>query len=165
MSTADNLAAAFAGESQANRRYLAFAKKAETEGYPQVAKLFRAAADAETVHALAHLRVLGGIKSTVENLDAAIAGENEEFTEMYPAFLKEAEAENNKPAVNSIQNAMTVEKVHYDLYSEAKNAVAAGKDLPAASIWVCQVCGNTVIGDRPDECCVCHAMAKAFKEI
>ncbi|MCX7009565.1 MAG: rubrerythrin family protein, partial [Kiritimatiellaeota bacterium] len=109
MSTTENLKAAFAGESQANRKYLAFAKKAEAEGFPQVAKLFRATAEAETVHAHSHLRVLGGIKTTAENLTEAVAGENYEFTQMYPPFVAEAEKDGNKPAVMSFKNAMAVE--------------------------------------------------------
>ena len=131
MSTSDNLQAAFAGESQANRKYLAFAAKADAEGHPQIAKLFRAAAAAETVHAHAHLRVMGGVKDTKQNLQAAIAGEAHEFKEMYPGFIKEAEAEGNKAAVISFRNANAVEKTHHDLYSKALEALEAGKDLDA----------------------------------
>ena len=134
MSTTDNLKAAFAGESQANRKYLAFAKKAEADGYPQVAKLFRAAAEAETVHAHAHLRVLGGVKTTVENLGEAIAGEGFEFQEMYPKFLEEAIAEGNRPAEVSIKNALVVEEVHHGLYSKALAAVNGGGDLAATPV-------------------------------
>ncbi len=165
MSTQDNLQAAFAGESQANRKYLAFAKKAEADGYPQVAKLFRAAAEAETVHAHAHLRVMGGIKSTAENLQEAIAGEAHEFTSMYPEFVAEAEAEGNKPALISCRNAMAVEKTHHDLYAEALAAVQAGNDLASASIYVCQVCGHTHIGEAPDSCPVCGAKKDRFVEV
>ena len=143
MSTQDNLQAAFAGESQANRKYLAFAAKAEAEGHPQIAKLFRAAAAAETVHAHAHLRVMGGVKDTKQNLQAAIEGEGYEFKEMYPGFIKEAEAEGNKAAVISFRNANAVEKTHYDLYSKALEALEAGNDLTPASIYVCDVCGHT----------------------
>lgn len=109
MSTKENLAAAFAGESQANRKYLAFAKKAEQDGYPQIAKLFRASAEAETVHALAHFKVMGGVKTTAENLQAAMDGEGYEFTNMYPGFIAEAKKEENKAAEKSFQNAMDVE--------------------------------------------------------
>jgi rubrerythrin len=161
----DNLAAAFAGESQANRKYLAFAKKADEDGFPQVAKLFRAAAEAETVHAHAHLRVMGGIKSTTENLQAAIDGEGHEFKEMYPGFLKEAEAEGNKPATFSFQNALAVEEIHHGLYSRAKSAVDGGTDLPATSIYVCPVCGNTVEGGVPDKCSVCGIPGSRFVEV
>ena len=123
MATIDNLQEAFAGESQANRKYLAFAKKAEEDGLPQVAKLFRAAAEAETVHAHAHLRVMGGIKSTVENLEAAIEGEGSEFQEMYPKFLAEAQEEGLKPAEFSFKNALAVEEIHHGLYSKALEGV------------------------------------------
>ena len=165
MATSDNLKEAFAGESQANRKYLAFAKKADDEGLSQVAKLFRAAADAETVHAHAHLRVLGGIKSTQDNLREAIEGEGHEFKEMYPGFLDEAEKEGNKPAVFSIKNALAVEEIHHGLYDEAFNAVKSGSDLPEAKIYVCQVCGNTVYNDVPDKCPICGAVKDKFTEI
>ena len=165
MATSNNLKEAFAGESQANRKYLAFAKKAEEDGYSQVAKLFRAAAEAETVHAHAHLRVLGGVKDTEENLQEAINGEGFEFQEMYPKFLDEAEAEGNKPASFSIKNALAVEEIHYDLYKEALNAVKSGTDLPGSSIFVCSVCGNTVMGKAPDKCPICGVSAEKFNEV
>lgn len=165
MATKENIQAAFAGESQANRKYLAFAKKAEEDGYAQVAKLFRAAAEAETVHAHAHLRVLGGIKDTAANLEAAIAGEGEEFKEMYPKFLAEAQAEGNKPAEVSIKNALAVEEIHYGLYSKALESVKSGKDLAATAIYVCPVCGNTVEGGVPDKCPICNVPGSKFVEI
>ena len=126
MATSDNLKEAFAGESQANRMYLAFAKKAEKDGYPQVAKLFRAAAEAETVHAHAHFRVMEGIKDTEENLKTAIEGEGFEFQQMYPKFLEVARQEENKPAVISFRHALAVEEIHHGFYSEALKAVNAG---------------------------------------
>ncbi len=162
MQTNDNLKAAFAGESQASRKYTAFAKKAEAERLPQVAKLFRAAAEAETVHAQAHLRVLGGVKSTAENLQAAIDGEAYEFREMYPKFVAQAEQEDQQGALNSFRNAMTVEQTHHALYNEALKAVKSGIDLPSASIYVCGVCGNTVVGTAPDKCPVCGARHEQF---
>lgn len=165
MSTQDNLQEAFAGESQANRLYLAFAKKAEAEDHPQIAKLFRAAAAAETVHAHAHLRVMGGIEDTKANLQTAIDGEGHEFKEMYPAFIKEAEAEGNKAALISFRNANEVEEIHYNLYSEALKSLEAGEDLPAASIHVCDICGNTVVGEAPDKCPVCGAPKTRFDEV
>lgn len=164
MSTLDNLQDAFAGESQANRKYLAFAKKAEADGYPQVAKLFRAAAAAETVHALAHLRVMGGINSTEDNLQAAIEGEGFEFQEMYPGYLAEATEDGNKPAVFSFKNALAVEEIHYGLYSEALKAVKAGQDLPEEKVFICDVCGNTVYGEVPDKCPICGAVHSRFFE-
>ncbi len=165
MATTDNLRTAFAGESQANRTYLAFAKKADAEGYPQIARLFRAAAEAETVHAHAHLRVLGGVRTTAENLQSAASGEAHEFKEMYPPFVAEAEKEGNQPAVMSFKNALAVEKVHHGLYSQAAESLNAGKDLPQASIFVCGVCGNTVIGAPPERCPICGAPKAKFSEV
>lgn len=162
MSTNENLQAAFAGESQANRKYLAFAKKAETDGFPQIAKLFRATAEAETVHALSHLRVLGGIKTTAENLQAAIEGEHYEFTQMYPAFVAAAEQEGNKAALMTLKGAMAVEQTHHTLYAQALATLKAGKDLANAQIHVCGICGHTVIGDAPDKCPVCGAPKARF---
>ncbi len=165
MATADNLKEAFAGESQANRKYLAFAKKAEADGYPQIAKLFRAAAEAETVHAHAHFRVMKGIGGTLENLQAAIAGEGYEYQKMYPEFLKAAEGEKNQAAIVTFKNALAVEETHHTLYSGALATLEAGKDLPAASIYVCPVCGHTVIGGAPDGCPVCNAAKDKFFEV
>ena len=165
MATQDNLQAAFAGESQANRKYLAFAAKAEAEGYPQIAKLFRAAAAAETVHAHAHFRVMGGVGDTKKNLQAAIEGEGHEFKEMYPAFIKEAEAEGHKGALISFRNANAVEKTHHDLYSKALEALEAGKDLAADAIFVCDICGHTHVGGAPEQCPVCGAPKTKFKEV
>jgi rubrerythrin len=165
MATSDNLKEAFAGESQANRTYLAFAKKAESDGYPQIAKLFRAAAEAETVHAHAHLRVMKGVKGTAENLQVAIDGEGFEFREMYPKFVAEAEEESNKGAAISFKNALAVEEIHHNLYAEALEKQKAGKDLPEAPIFVCSVCGNTVIGEPPEKCPVCNAPKGKFDEI
>ena len=165
MATIDNVREAFAGESQANRKYLAFAKKAETDGKPQVAKLFRAAAEAETIHAHAHLRVMDGVKSTEENLAVAVDGEGFEFQEMYPKFVAEAEAEGNKPALISFKNAMAVEEIHHGLYGKALEAVKSGSDLPESRIVVCPVCGNTVEGDAPEKCPVCGVPGERFIEI
>lgn len=162
MSTIDDLKAAFAGESQANRRYLAFARKAEADGFPQIAKLFRAIAEAETIHAHAHMRVLGEVKSTAENLAAAMAGEAYEFQEMYPAFVAQAEKEGNRAATHSFRNAMAVEETHHGLYSAALAAAEGGKDLPAENVYVCEVCGHTVTGEAPDKCPVCGAPKKRF---
>jgi rubrerythrin len=165
MGTVENLNEAFAGESQANRRYLAFAKKADEDGFHQVARLFRAAAEAETVHAHAHLRVLGGVKGTAENLQVAIDGEGYEFREMYPEFLAEAEKEGNKPAEITFKNALAVEEIHHGLYEGALEAVKAGKDLEAASVFVCSVCGNTVFGEPPDVCPICNTPRDKFFEV
>ena len=164
MATIDNLKEAFAGESQANRNYLAFAKKAEQEGRPQIAKLFRAAAAAETVHAHAHLRVMNGVKSTAENVRAAVDGEGHEFKQMYPQFVREAENEGNQPALMSFKNAMAVEEIHHGQYSAAAESLEQGKDLPEARIFVCQVCGNTVLDEAPEKCPICGAPGKQFEE-
>ena len=155
--TEQNLLEAFAGESQANRRYLAFAKKAETEGYPQIAKLFRAAAEAETVHALAHLRVLGQVKSTAENLKQAIEGETHEFTTMYPAMIDTAKEEGNKAAKSSFSYANQVEKVHADLYQKALDNMEA---LEETDYYVCSVCGDTCEKEPPEKCSVCGSKSK-----
>ena len=163
--TSDNLAAAFAGESQANRKYLAFAKKADNDGLPQIAKLFRSAAAAETVHAHAHLRVMGGVKTTAENLQAAIDGEGHEFMEMYPEFVAAAQAEGNNPAINTFNNAMAVEEIHHAMYSAALKSLNEGNDLAEDKIFVCEVCGNTVTGSAPDRCGICGVSADKFTEI
>lgn len=165
MSTKENLAEAFAGESQANRKYLAFAKQAEVDGLPQVAKLFRAAAHAETIHAHAHLRAMGGIKKTAENLSAAIEGEGFEFMEMYPPYLKQAQTEGDQLAEISFRNALAVEEIHHDLYSRALQKVKDGGDLPARKIYVCDICGNTVYDGAPDKCEVCGAPQSRFIEV
>lgn len=165
MASIDNLQTAFAGESQANRKYTAFARKAEADGYPQIARLFRAAAEAETVHALNHLRVMEGVKGTADNLKAAIAGETYEFTEMYPGFITQADGENNRGALISFKGAMAVEKTHAGLYAEALASLEAGKDLSAAAMFVCGTCGHTAVGDAPDTCPVCGAPSARFTSI
>jgi len=164
MKTKENLAEAFAGESQANRRYLAFGEAAAKEGLPQVAKLFRAVAEAETIHAHAHLRALGGVKGTADNLAEAAAGEKYEFETMYPPFVATAEEEGQRQAKISMKYAMEVEKVHHDLFNAALASVKEGKDLPDAPIRICKVCGHTVIGDAPDRCPVCGARHEAYIE-
>ena len=157
-----NLRDAFAGESQANRKYLAFAKKAEQEGYAQVAKLFRAAAAAETVHAHAHLRTLKGIGATADNLKQAIAGETHEFKKMYPQMIEDAKAEDNKAALRSFEYANAVEEVHANLYEKA---LADMDGLAAADYYVCNVCGYTCENEAPDECQVCKAKKQAFFKV
>jgi rubrerythrin len=162
MSTSENLKAAFAGESQANRKYLAFSRQAEEEGYHQVAKLFRAAAEAETVHALNHAKVMGIIGDTISNLKAAIEGETYENKQMYPDFIKEAEAEGNQKAAISFKNANAVEQIHAQLYQKALDHL--GKNQ-STTYYVCQVCGNTVEGEAPETCPICKAKREAFKKI
>lgn len=162
MPTKENLAEAFAGESQANRKYLAFAKKAEADGLPQVAKLFRAAAHAETVHAHAHLRAMGGIRSTADNLKEAVEGEGFEFQKMYPPFLEQAKAEGDRAAENSFKFALAVEEVHHGLYQQALAAVEGGTDLADRPVYVCEVCGNTVYDAAPEKCEVCLVPKERF---
>ncbi len=162
--TYDNLNDAFAGESQANRKYLAFAQKAEQEGLPGVARLFRAAAEAETVHALAHLRHLRAVKSTAENLEAARAGETYEYTEMYPPMVEAAAAENS-PAATTFRYALAAEERHAKLYAEALEAVKAGRDVEAGGIYLCPVCGNVVLGKPATPCEICSTAAAKFVEI
>lgn len=161
--TKDNLKAAFAGESQANRTYLAFGKKADDEGYGQVARLFRAAAAAETVHAHNHFRTLGGVKGTRDNLEAAIKGENHEVVTMYPDFIKAAEAENEKAALNSFKWAWEVEKTHEALYKKALSSLEQKGDT--FDYFVCQVCGHTHERAAPDKCPVCGAPASRFERV
>ena len=163
--TQENLQSAFAGESQANRRYLFFADKAEKEGQPQIARLFRAAAEAETVHARNHLEAMGAIKSTRDNLGVAVEGERHEFTEMYPSFIEQARAEGNDKAQVSFDYANKVEKIHHGLYQKALKALEAGQKLKDEPYFVCQVCGNTVAGEAPERCPICGVPRKMFKRV
>jgi rubrerythrin len=160
--TEENLKAAFAGESQANRKYLAFAQKAEREGYFQVAKLFRAAAEAETVHAHAHLRALKGIGSTADNLKEALGGETYEFKQMYPPMIENAKADGDAAAERSFAYANAVEQVHANLYQKALDNL---DNLEAVDYYVCSVCGYTCENEAPDECPVCKAKKKAFFKV
>jgi rubrerythrin len=161
--TEQYLKEAFAGESQANRKYLAYAAQAEKEGYPQVARLFRAAAEAETVHAHNHLRAMKGIRSTKENLEDAIAGETHEFKKMYPEMIEAAKAEGNKEAERTFTYANEVEKTHAALYQKLLDSL--GKAQEEYPYWVCTVCGHTTEKEPPETCPVCGAKAKAFKKI
>ena len=163
--TTKNLEDAFAGESQANRKYLFFAEKADEEGYKQTGRLFRAAADAETVHARNHLRVLQGIRATKENLQTAIGGENHEFTEMYPAFIREAESEGENKARDSFGLANKVEQIHHGLFSTFLSMLEKVQVIDEKPFYVCQYCGNTVDGEAPEKCSVCGAPKRMFKRI
>ncbi|MCW4047110.1 MAG: rubrerythrin family protein [Candidatus Bathyarchaeota archaeon] len=160
--TDENLKAAFAGESQANRLYLAFARKAEEEGFTQVAKLFKAAAEAETIHALNHLRITGQIKATADNLSTAVSGETFEFKKMYPEYIDEAKQEGNKQAAWSFDVASKVEQGHAKLYQKAIDALKSKKQLEKVDYYVCSVCGNTVEGTPPDKCPICGAPKEKF---
>ena len=160
--TEQNLLEAFAGESQANRKYLAFAKRADKEGYPQVAKLFRAAAEAETVHAHAHLHALGQVKSTAENLKAAIGGETHEFESMYPGMIEAAKEEGHKAALRSFSYANEVERIHANLYQKALKNL---ENPTETDYHVCSVCGYTCEGEAPGKCPVCGATSQAFFKV
>lgn len=163
MTTEDNLKAAFAGESQANRRYTAFARRADQKGYHQVAKLFRAAAEAETVHALNHLEALEAVGTTEENLKTAIKGEIEEFRKMYPAFIKEAKGELMQDAAAlSFEIANKVEEIHAGLFQKALKNLGSNEEV---DYYVCQICGNTVEKNPPDRCLICNAPKEMFNKI
>ncbi|HMK34142.1 MAG TPA: rubrerythrin family protein [Desulfomonilaceae bacterium] len=163
--TEKHLKEAFAGESQANRKYLAFAKKAQEEGHTGVAKLFRAAAAAETIHAHNHLEVLKGVQSTLENLKEAFGGEHYEFTKMYPEFLVKSKEEKFGAATRSFHWANEVEKIHGALYEEAIKAVEAGASLPEKDYYVCAKCGYTIADGPPDRCPVCGAKKDEFFKV
>ena len=160
--TDENLKSAFAGESQANRRYLAFAKKAEEEGFTQASKLFKAAAEAETIHALNHVRISGEVKSTMDNLNAAVSGETHEFKKMYPEFISVAKQENNRQAAWSFEVANKVEQIHAGLFQKAIDAMKAKNEMAEIDYYVCSVCGNTVEGSAPDRCPICGAPKDKF---
>lgn len=163
MNTEKNLAAAFAGESQANRKYLAFAKQADAEGYTQIAKLFRATAEAETIHAHSHFKNMGMIKTTAENLKAAIAGETYEYSVMYPDFIKEAEVEGNKAAAKAFTLANEAEKVHAGLYEKALANIA--DNATPVDYYLCTICGHIHENSAPDVCPICGAKSKAYNKI
>jgi rubrerythrin len=163
MRSEKNLEDAFAGESMANRRYLAFSKKAEEEGLKNVARLFRAAAESETIHAMNHLRAMDAVKSTVGNLEEALKGETYEKMEMYPKFIEEAEREGNRNAERTFRWALEAEKVHADLYSRALKAVKEGQDVSLADLFICELCGYTFEGETPEKCPVCGG--KKFRRV
>lgn len=162
--TLKNLLDAFAGESQAHMKYMVFAELAERENLPEVARLFHAASYSEQIHATNHLRALG-IGKTLANLEVALAGENFEVDSMYPEYIDDAIADEEKRARRSMEDALAAEKIHAALYSRAKEAVAAGNDMALPKTWVCSVCGYTMEGDEaPDNCPICKALKKLFRE-
>ena len=165
MTTREDLQTAFAGESQANRKYLFFAEKADREDHPQIAHLFRAVAEAETVHARNHLEAMGDNKTTAENIETAINGENYEFTQMYPGFLEKAKAEGDKKAQLSFSWANQVEQIHYQLYQKALETIKGSQGQGEVAYYVCQTCGNTVSGQAPDRCPICGSPRSKFKRI
>lgn len=162
--TQENLATAFAGESQANRKYLAFAKQAEKEGLPQIGRLFRAAAEAETVHAHYHLGNMGGVGDTKKNLEEALGGETYEFTSMYPPMYEQAKAENHK-AKTTLGYALEAEKVHARLFKEALAAMKSGKDLSTMDVFLCPICGDVEFGEPPDKCPICGAPKSKYQKV
>lgn len=162
--TEDSLKSAFAGESQAHMRYLIFAEVAEKEGRPNLARLFRAIADAEKVHATNHLNALSLVRDSSSNIQVGIDGENYEIEEMYPAYNAIAELQNEAGAKRSIHYAIEAEKIHSALYQKAKQAVDSGKDVEIRDIYICQVCGHTVEGSAPDRCPICGATRDKFKK-
>ncbi len=162
--TKDNLKEAFAGESQANQKYRAFAKKAEKEGFQNIAKLFNTAAEAERIHAEGHLNSLEGIGSTVENLKGAIAGETYEFSEMYPPMYDQAVADDHK-AKRMFKYALEAEKVHAELYARALEAAEQGKDLDVSDIYLCPICGHIEFGEPKNNCPVCGAVASKYVKV
>ncbi len=163
--TEKNLQEAFAGESQANRRYLFFAEKADKEGHPQIARLFRAAADSETVHARNHFNAMDAIGSTKENLMAGSVGEHYEFTRMYPPFIEQAIQEENRRAQVTFEYANDVEEIHHGYFEAALKALNADEQMKDEPYFVCQVCGNTFLGETPDKCPICGAPKSKFKQI
>ncbi|MFC2016183.1 rubrerythrin family protein [Chloroflexota bacterium] len=156
---------AFAGESLSNRRYLFFAEKADKEGHPQIARLFRAVAEAETVHARNHFNIMDGVSSTRDNLLTGVIGEHYEFTRLYPPFIDKAESEGNKKAQRSFEWANDVEQIHHRLFDEAFKAFDAGQQLKEEPYFVCPVCGYTVGGEAPEKCPICGAPRDRFKRV
>ena len=163
-STQDNLKEAFAGESQANRKYTAFAQKADEEGFPNVAKLFRTAAQAETIHALGHLKAMDAIGTTAENLEEAAKGETYEHTEMYPPMITQAETEGHK-AKRMFNLAAKAEAVHAKLYRQALEAVKQGHDLETSAIYLCPICGHVEFGAPPAACPICGVTGSKFVQV
>ena len=165
MATVENAKEAYAGESQANRKYQAFSDKAADEGFRNIATLFKAASEAEAIHAKKLLKVLGAIGSTQNNLKESIAGETHEFTEMYPGFVKVAESEKKTDAVLAFTYAMKAEQVHAKLYEKALALLEAGNDMGREKIFLCPVCGNIELGKSPEKCPICGVFGKQFREI
>ena len=166
MTTRDNLMAAFAGESQANRKYAGFSDEAEEKGFRNTAKLFRAASEAEAIHARRLLRVLGAIGATDENLKKAVEGETHEFTTMYPGLISTAKAEGGQSdAEIAFTYAMKAEEVHAGLYRKALESVQGKRDLTVTRIFLCPICGNIFLDQTPDQCPICKAFKKKFREV
>lgn len=163
--TEKNLLDAFAGESQAHMKYLIYAEKADRERLPNIAKMFRAIAHAEFVHASNHFKALKKLNSTKENLGDAFRGETFEVEEMYPAYKEVAQLQGEKSAVRTTDWALRAEKTHAEMYKEAKARAQKGEDIEAQTIWICNVCGYTEVGENvPEVCPVCGAKSEAFQQ-
>ncbi|MFH2203440.1 MAG: rubrerythrin family protein [Elusimicrobiota bacterium] len=162
--TEENLKTAFAGESQANRKYTAYARKADKDGHPQIARLFRAAAEAETIHALGHFDAMGGVGSTLDNLKDAVQGETYEYKEMYPPMLEQADKDGHR-AMRMFNLALQAEEVHADLYQQAADALEGGKDMTGDEVYLCPVCGHIHIGQPEDRCPICKLPPEKYKKI
>ncbi len=160
--TEKNMQEAFSGESQANRRYLAFSEKAAEEGYSHIARLFRAIASSETVHATNHLKAMGGIRSTLENVEGSLKGEQDEYMNMYPMFMDQAKRDSNSEALKSFFWANEAEKTHGEFYERALNALKGGEDLELKDLYVCSVCGFTVEAEPPEKCPTCGEGKEKF---
>jgi rubrerythrin len=174
--TAGNLRSAYAGESMAHMRYKVWADKAEKDGFPNVARLFRAISVAEQVHATNHFRALRdeagdylvpggagfGLGPTADNLQGAIEGENFEVGEMYAVYREDAKVQGEAEAEQSFMYAQEAEKIHAVMYADAKKSVEAGRDIDLGPVQVCPVCGHTVEGEAPDKCPICGAKKKVF---
>ena len=166
MKTSDNVMSAFTGESQANRKYATFAEKAAEEGFPAIARLFKAASEAEAIHARRLMKVMGAIGTTADNLEKAVAGETHEYTEMYPGFIATAKVEGGQSEAEIAFNyAKMAEEVHAGLYKKALDAVNGKRDLPADKVSVCTICGNIFLGEAPPQCPICKAFKKKFVEV
>jgi rubrerythrin len=163
--TEQYLQEAFTGESRANRTYMTFAEQADSEGLRNVAKLFRAASEAEAIHARKMIRVLGSVGNTMENLKKSVKGETHEFKSLYPTYIREAEGEKKSEAVTAFTYAMKAEEVHADLYRKALAAVEGKRDLNVNKISICPVCGNIFFGDPPEKCPICSIFKKKFHEV
>jgi len=165
MATVENVKDAYSGESQANRKYLAFSDKAAEEGFKNIATLFKAASEAEAIHARKLLKVLGAVGITQNNLKESIAGETHEFTEMYPGFIKVAEGEKKTDAILAFTHAMKAEQVHAKLYEKALALLQGGNDMGREKVFLCPVCGNIELGKAPDKCPICGVFGKQFREV
>ncbi len=163
MKTKENLMAAFAGESQANRKYLSFSKKAKKDGYENVSRIFAAIAEAETIHALKHFEIAGKVGATLDNLKAAAEGEEYEFTEMYPEFIETAKAEGEMQALQTLEYANEAEKVHGGIFKDLVDTVSVGKDAEIGEVHLCPVCGWVGFEPIPDKCPICNTVKKVFR--